>query len=146
MFGLTKVLEKSPKSLSDSAKVKLSLASCLVTNPRILVIDNMLSLLDENDKEKVYKALKQYTKNNGIILNFTTEIEETLLGTDIIITSDKKVLLSGNTMSVLNEEKLMKRLGYSLPFIIQLNKYLKDYELIRDYNLSYESLVKSIWI
>jgi len=49
-------------------------------------------------------------------------------------------------MSVLNEEKLMKRLGYSLPFVIQLNKYLKDYELIRDYNLSYESLVKSIWI
>ena len=106
----------------------------------------MLSLLDESDKEKVYKALKQYTKNNGIILNFTTQIEETLLGTDIIITDKTKVLLSGKTMSVLNEEKLMKRLGYNLPFIIQLNKYLKDYELIRNYNLSYESLVNSIWI
>lgn len=146
MMGLTKLLEKSPKSLSDSAKVKLSIAEALITNPRVLVIDNMLSLLDENDKEKVYKALKQYTKNNGIILNFTTQIEETLLGTDIIITDKTKVLLSGKTMSVLNEEKLMKRLGYNLPFIIQLNKYLKDYELIRNYNLSYESLVNSIWI
>ncbi len=146
IMGLTKLLEKSPKSLSDSAKVKLSIACCLIAKPRILVIDNMLSLLDENDKEKVYKALKQYTKNNGIILNFTTEIEETLLGTDIIILDKTKILLSGKTMSVLNEEKLMKRLGYNLPFIIQLNKYLKDYELIRNYNLSYESLVNSIWI
>lgn len=146
MFGLTKLFEKSPKSISDSAKVKLSLASSLITNPRILVIDNMLSLLDESDKEKVYKALKQYTKNNGIILNFTTEIEESLLGTDIIVTDKTKVLISGKTMSVLNEEKLMKRLGYNLPFIVQLNKYLSDYELIRNYSLSYERLVSSIWI
>lgn len=146
MMGLTKLMDKSPKSLCTSAKVKLSIAKCLITKPHVLVLDDVLSLLDESDRERVYKALKQYTKNNGIILNFTTEIEETLLGTNVIITDKNKILLSGKTMSVLNEEKLMKRLGFNLPFIVLLNKYLKDYELINSYNLSYESLVNSIWI
>lgn len=146
ILGLTKLMEKSPKSLSISSKAKLLIGVSLITNPRVVVLDNILSLLDVNDYEKVTKALHQYTKNNGIILNFTSEIEETLLGTDIIITSENKILLSGKTESVLNEEKLMKRLGYNLPFIVQLNKYLKDYELIRNYNLSYERLVDTIWI
>ena len=39
----------------------------------------------------------------------------------------------------------MKRLGFSLPFIVQLNKYMKDYELIKNYTLSYEGLVGKIW-
>ena len=144
-FRLTPLLEESPKSLSTSSKVKLSIARSLITKPKILVLDNVLSCLDEKDLTLVNKNLQKYVDEGGIIFNFTTEIEETLLGTKVIVTLEDKIAISGYTLSVLNEEKIMKRLGYSLPFIILLNKYLKDYGLIDYYVFTYERLVSEIW-
>ena len=42
-------------------------------------------------------------------------------------------------------EKLLKRLGISLPFIIDLNKYFMDYGLIKKYYLTNEKLVNALW-
>lgn len=144
-FRLSAHMEESPKRLDLSAKVKLSIARSLITKPKVLILDNILSSLDEKDLKLVTKNLEKYVNNGGIILNFTTEIEETLLGSKIIITNNERIILQGYTLSVLNEEKIMKRLGYNLPFIIQLNKYLKDYELINYYVFTYRKLVDEIW-
>lgn len=142
---LDKKLEISPEFLSVSEKAKLLIASVLIAKPKIILIDNLLSLLDEEDLQLVINYLKDYTDNKGIIFNFTTEIEEALLGNNVVITNDKTVVVSGQTMSVLNEEKLLKRIGVNLPFIILLNKYLKDYELINRYILDYKELAGAIW-
>lgn len=144
-FRLSALMEESPKRLDLSAKVKLSIARSLITKPKVLIIDNILSSLDEKDLKLVTKNLEKYVNNGGIILNFTTEIEETLLGSKVIITNEEKIILQGYTLSVLNEEKIMKRLGYNLPFIILLNRYLKDYELINYYVFTYRKLVDEIW-
>ena len=48
-------------------------------------------------------------------------------------------------MSVLNEEKLLKRFGIGLPFMIELSKYLMDYGMIDKYYLTNEKLVGAIW-
>ena len=143
-FKLDKYLEKSPSSLDNSSKAKLSIARVVISSPKVLVIDNILKELDKDDKEVVIKFLKEFCINS-IILNFTTEIEETLLGKRLIITDKDKILIEGETLSVLNEEKIMKRLGYNLPFIVLLNKYLKDYELIDRYYLDYELLGGALW-
>lgn len=144
-FRLSPLMEESPKRLDLSAKVKLSIARSLITKPKVLILDNILSCLDEKDLKLVTKNLENYVNEGGIILNFTTEIEETLLGSKIIVTNEEKIILQGFTLSVLNEEKIMKRLGYNLPFIILLNRYLKDYELIDYYVFTYRKLVDELW-
>ena len=62
-----------------------------------------------------------------------------------IITNNNELIAEGSTKSVLNEEKLMKKLGLGLPFIIELNKLLMDYEIIKKYELDMEKLVDKIW-
>ena len=123
----------------------LLIICALVTNPKLLLIDNLLSLLDKNDFKIVLNNLKEFIKNGGIIFNFTTNIEETILSNELIITDKEKIVISGPTLSVLNEEKIMKRLGISLPFIVMLNKYLIDYELINTYYLDYSLLGGKLW-
>lgn len=144
VFALNKYLEKSPSTLDMSTKALLSIARVLISKPRVLVIDNILEYLDRDDMEVIKAILNEYNKE-GIVLNFTTNIEETLLGKNIIVTDKNKILIEGETLSVLNEEKIMKRLGYGLPFIVALNKYLKDYDLINKYYLNYEELGGAIW-
>lgn len=144
-FSFNEYISSSPYSLNTSKRAMLLIICALVTNPKLLLIDNLLSLLDKNDFKIVINNLKEFIKNGGIIFNFTTNIEETILSNELIITDKEKIVISGPTLSVLNEEKIMKRLGISLPFIVMLNKYLIDYELINTYYLDYNLLGGKLW-
>ena len=93
----------------------------------------------------VFDILKEYTKNQGVVINLTSDMEETLEADRIIVIHDRKLACDGKTLSVLNEEKLLKRLGLGMPFIVELNKYLMDYGMIDKYSLTNEKLVNAIW-
>ena len=96
-------------------------------------------------ENKIKELINDNVNNENIILNFTNNVEESLLGNFVYVSDDKKIVMSGKTMSVLNEEKIMKRLGINLPFIVLLNKYLIDYNLIDNYILDYTSLGGALW-
>lgn len=142
---LDTILNESPYNISSSKRALLNVGSALVFCPKIIIINNIFGLLDKKDKEVLINYLKSFIKTGGVVVNFTNDIEESLYGNKLIISNKEKIVISGKTISVLNEEIIMKRLGYNLPFIVQLNKYMKDYELIKNYNLSYEGLVDKIW-
>lgn len=144
-FHLEELLKRSPNSLGSSDKAKLKIVSSLVYEPKILILDNILAEIDYDERNRVISLLKEYVNKGNVILNFTSDIEEALYGNRIIITSDNKIIADGNTMAILKEEKLMKKLGFGLPFIVELCKYLIDYEIIADYELDMERLVNSIW-
>ena len=63
----------------------------------------------------------------------------------LIIYDEEKILAEGNTLDLLSNEKLIKRLGFKLPFIIELSTYLKDYNLTSKFYLDIESLVGDLW-
>ena len=144
-FGLTSLLNKDPFSLGSSDKVKLKLCNALAQRTKSIVLCDVLSELDNEDLEKCLKLLKEYNEKGGIIINITSNIEEALYGNDLIIYNGENIAIEGKTLSVLNEEKILKRLGIGLPFYIELSKYLIDYNLIDTYYLTPESLVGAIW-
>ena len=145
LFKIDHLLDKDPNSLGSSDKVKMKILSSMIIKPQILVLDNVLSELDYYDKLLVFNILDEYKKNGGIIINATNDVEETLFSDRIIILHDNVLVCDGKTLSVLNEEKLLKRLGIGLPFIIELNKYLMDYGMIDKYYLTNEKLVGALW-
>ena len=145
MFKLDELLERDPNSLGSSDKVKMKILSSMIIKPKILVIDNVISELDYEDKLLIFNILKDYSNSGGIVINFTNDIEQSMYGDKIYVIHDKKLVCEGKTLSVLNEEKLLKRLGISLPFIIDLNKYFMDYGLIKKYYLTNEKLVNALW-
>ncbi len=144
-FKLEDLLERDCNSLGSSDKVKMKILSALIMKPQILVLDNVLCELDYIDKLLVFDILDEYTKNGGIVINVTNDVEEALFASRIIIIYDNVLVCDGKTLSVLNEEKLLKRLGIGLPFIIELNKYFMDYGMIDKYYLSNEKLVGALW-
>ena len=145
LFKLDNLLERDPYSLGSSDKAKLKILSYLIIKPKVLVLDNILSELDYKDKILIEKVFNEYKNNGGIIINVTNDIEETLMSDRIIILYDNSLACDGKVLSVLNEEKLLKRLGIGLPFIIELNKYFMDYGMINKYYLKNERLVGALW-
>lgn len=144
-YKIHDILQCDPTTIGSSNKVKVKILIALLTNPHVLVLDNVLENLDFNDKNFIIRVLKKYAREGNAIINFTNNIEESLYGNKIIITSKDKIIAEGKTLSILNEEKLLKRLGLGLPFNIELCKLLMDYNLLEKYYYSNKRLVSKLW-
>lgn len=144
-YGLDEYMNEDPRTIGSSKKAVVKIISCLLYKPKVLVLDNILCELDKSDKRLIVNELIEFVKAGNIVLNFTSDIEDTLYGNYIILTDIDKIIASGKTIPILKEEKLMNRLGLSLPFMFDLNKQLMYYELLDEYVMDIEGLVDRIW-
>jgi len=107
-----------------------------------VILFNILNNLKEDDIRNLLKFLKE----NHILFIIATNNMELVLFTEKLMVYDKEnVLIEGNTIEVLKNEKLLKRLGFKLPFMFELSLLLKDYDLINDIYLDKEGLVDKLW-
>lgn len=133
---------KNKQDLSEFDELKLKILSTLKSNSNIYVFFNVLTYLDKTFKEKLIKYLKA---NNKRIINYTTEIEETLLLDYLVVLQDNTIIMEGKKELVLQEEKILKKLGFNLPFIIELSNGLKLYKVIDKVYFNNEELVGELW-
>ena len=103
-----------------------------------------LTLDNKSEREvlEIYKLLKE---NNIKYINITNNIEHVLLTKYLKVYDKEKVLIEGNTIEVLKNTKLLKRLGLEIPFMVDLSLLLKDYNLVNDIFLDKEDLVDYLW-
>lgn len=111
-------------------------------NYQKVIFFNVLSNLKVEEIKKLYDFLNV---NNIAFINITNNIEEVLYTNYLIIYDDIKIIAEGNTLELLKNEKLFKRLGFKLPFIVELSLLLKDYNLVNKIYIDKESLVGDLW-
>ena len=69
ILDITDILDKSPNGLSAGEKQKVALASALVIEPKILILDEAFVMLDPITKEKVFKLIQDIKKHKNKIRN-----------------------------------------------------------------------------
>ena len=79
------------------------------------------------------------------IFYVTKNIEQTIYFNYLYVLKNNKIAIEGATESVLKEEKLMKLLGYSIPFYVNLSKQLGYYGLSHKICYNKEDLEESLW-
>lgn len=119
-------------SLDDLKKIKSS----------FVVFNDVLRDLKEKDFLKLMNLLE---RNNIHFINITSNIEEALYAQKLMVYVGGKVEIEGATVSVLKEEKILKRLGFSLPFVVDLSLQLNYYNLIDAVFLDERLLVDKLW-
>ena len=139
-FNCEYLLNKEDYTKID--EIKINILNNINTNKDIYVFLNVLTYTDYEFKSKVINYLKEHNKT---IINFTTDIEEVLLLDYLILIYQNKIIIEGLTKEVLKEEKIFKKLGFNLPFIVELSIGLKYYNLIDDIYFTNESLVDKLW-
>lgn len=140
------ILDREPHTLSGGQKQLVALASALIIEPKIIILDEALTMIDLDVREKIYNVLREVNKEKGItILNVTHEMDEVIYGDTIIVLDDGKVVLNGSTKNVLEEEKIFNRIGLALPFMAELSIKLKYYGLIDHIILDMDEMVEELW-
>lgn len=107
-----------------------------------IVFNDFLRLLTNHEKEILLNNLE---KKNINFVNITSNMEEVLLTSELKVYYHGRVMLEGATINVLKEEKLLNKLGYKLPFIVDLSLKLNAYDLINSVFLDEEVLVNKLW-
>ena len=111
-------------------------------NKQKIIFFNVFNELEENKIKEIYKLLIDH---KILFINYTNNMEEALLTKYLIIYDKENILIEGPTMEVLKNEKLLKRIGLSLPFMVELSLLLKDYNLVDKIYLDNKTLKGILW-
>lgn len=109
---------------------------------KTIVLNDILRKFKTKEKEKIIELLRVRSVN---FINITSFIEEVIYGDYIYVFYDNKIVMEGATKEVLKEEKLLKRLGFGLPFAIDLSTQLKLYQVLDNEELDLGKLVDTLW-
>ena len=141
-FGINKILKKKISTLTLNDQTLIKILSYAVMYPSYIAIDDLL--IDLNLRTKI--LLLNYLNSKHItLINVTTNMEDVLYTDYLLCLYDGINALDGKTLDVLNNEKILKRLGFDLPFMIDLSIQLKLYGLIDRTYLNMEDLVNNLW-
>lgn len=145
-LNIENILEREPHTLSGGQKQLVSLASALIIEPDILILDEALTMIDNDERNKIYKILCDVNKVKGItIINVTHDMDEVLFGQNIIVLDEGNIILNGPKELVLQEEKVFNKLGLTLPFMVELSIKLKYYGLVENLIFDMDELVDILW-
>ena len=140
------LLDRSLNSLSGGEKQLVALASALIKEPKILILDEALSMIDGVTKKQILNILKRLNNEKKMtIINVTHDIEETVYGSDIVVLSEGKIVLNDSKLNIYKEERLLKKLGLDLPFMVDLSNKLGYYGLVSDTMLNMNEMVNHLW-
>jgi len=105
LLGIGDLLERWPETLSGGEKQRVALARALAIRPRLLLLDEPVSALDEGLRERVCRDLRHFQRELGITtLHISHNQEEALAVSDWAAVMSGGSILQRGTM-----HKLLRR-------------------------------------
>jgi molybdate transport system ATP-binding protein len=117
MFRVEKLSKQKPGEISGGERQRIALARSLVTDPRVLLLDEPLTGLDAELKAAIVDDLRAWNATKAIPILYVTHSREEVdaLGERVIALDNGQVVTAGAPMDVLNAPR-RKRLAQAAGF------------------------------
>ncbi len=126
LTDIMELAEKSPFELSGGQMQRVALASVIVLEPEILIIDEPTSQLDPQSTESVFKIIKKLKEDKKTIILVEHKVDLLAEYSDeMIVLHDSKILKQGESREVLSDLSL-REFGIRLPEVTLLGKKLRE--------------------
>lgn len=145
-LNLKDLINREPTKLSGGQMQRVALASVLVRNPSILLLDESTSMLDPLSKQEMISMLKELKSNfpNLTIISVTHETSE-IENADYVVALDRERLgFVGTPSELFSNPMLTQDLGLVLPFDYQLKNELRKKRIEVDKFSSPEELRRQL--
>lgn len=147
LVGLTEdYLYKEVNSLSLNEKKRLSIASSLIFNPSIIVLEEPIMFLIYKDKEKLIKlihTLKTKYKKTIIIITKDTNLPYEVLD-EVLLFSDGELVESGGK-ELLTQDKLISKIKCDIPEIVKFINVSNKMNANLTYTSNILDLIKEVY-
>lgn len=138
---------KDPKHLSGGQKQKVAIASILAMKPKVLILDEAISMLDPKGKKDVLMLCKELSEKEKIsVINITNNLQESFISDRIVVLNDGEVLLDDKPIKVFEKRDLLSAIGLEVPIIVELAHRLRNKGYLIDKKISSEEeFIKNLW-
>lgn len=129
MVGLDDTyIKRSPFSLNGGEKRRVAIASVLISNPKLLIMDEPTIGLDNNSKKRLMRLLKnlksRYMKTIIIVTHDVDMLYE--ITDDVVVLSDGKVIKEGNKIDVFSDVDLLDKNNAPVPNVVRVSRLIHD--------------------
>jgi len=116
LLGLAALLERRPRQLSGGERQRVSLGRALLSQPRLLLLDEPLAALDAARREEVLPYLEALRDRLSIPMVYVShQFEEVLrLATQLVLLEDGQVLAQGPVDQMSLHPQLQRIIGPEL--------------------------------
>lgn len=129
MVGLDEsYLKRNPFNLDGGEKRRIAIASVLISNPKLLILDEPTIGLDSKSKKRLVKLLKvlkeKYFKTIIIVTHDVDMLYEIV--DNIIVLNNGYVIKTGNKLEVFSDVEFLNKNNTPIPNIIKTEKLIYD--------------------
>lgn len=125
-LGIVNLLTKDPFKLSGGQKQKVAIASCLVSDPKIIIFDEATSMLDPKDKKELNDLMVLLkTKFHKTVISITHDMNEAMQADRIILLAHGLVVNQGKPIDFFQQDSLIESYNLDLPFNFKIAKKFK---------------------
>jgi len=110
ILDIKDLLDRAPHQLSIGEKRKVAIASCLIINPDILILDEPTAGLDPLTTRHIIDLLIQENEAGKTIITSTHDLHivEEISDTVCVFSSDKRIIKSGQADVILKDVELLQ--------------------------------------
>ena len=117
--------ERSPFDLSGGEKRKVAIAGVLASKPKVLVLDEPTSSLDNKSTRDFFEILKRLQKEGIMIIIVSHDVNLCYeYADDVIILNKGKVLYSGDYKNAFNDKEMLEKSFIETPFVLKVKEKL----------------------
>jgi molybdopterin-binding protein len=130
-FRIGHVGKRKPSEISGGERQRVALARSLVTDPRILLLDEPLAALDASTKAKIVEDLRAWNAQHRIPILYVTHSREEVfaLGERVIVLDRGKIVADGTPHEVIRaprQETLAQLAGFENVFNARVTAVHED--------------------
>lgn len=135
-FRLAHLRQRKPSEISGGERQRVALARSLVTDPKVLLLDEPLSALDVGTKSSIIEDLRVWNAARGIPILYVTHspAEAFALGERVVVVAYGKVLAEGTPQQVLDtprHETIAQLAGFENIFDATVSSVRPDHGTMR---------------
>lgn len=129
MVGLDETyISRNPFNLNGGEKRRVSIASVLISNPKLLILDEPTIGLDNNSKRRLMQLLKglknKYSKTIIIVTHDVDMLYDIV--DNVIVLNNGSIIKQGDKLHVFTDTDLLNKNNTPVPNIIKFEKQVYD--------------------
>lgn len=139
-------LKRRIDSLNISEKKKVSLASILIFNPGVIILEEPSIFLNYRDNEKLIKLIKLLKdKYNKTIILISKDTNLSYKVSDEIILLNKGSMVYAGNKSILEDEKVLNNINIDAPEIVKFINISNKFDANLTYTSNILDLIKEVY-
>lgn len=145
-YNTLEINDNNYVNLNYLNKIKVVIFINLINSSPFIIIDELVDMLDNKDKNIIYKLLKKYQRiRKKTILLISNNADGIVYSKRILVLDKGKICFDGTIKDIEKSDNIFNELSIRLPFIVDLSIKLKLYDLINQIYVDEKRMVKDIW-